>query len=79
VVVVLKFNDEGIGKFPVGRGLLDDFLFDHPTTEALKISDPVSVVVPSYLPAGEYDLSIEICLLDGDCTPPIFLQRINNP
>jgi hypothetical protein len=80
VVVVLKFNDEVvIGQFPVGRGLLDDFLLDHPTIETLKISDPISVVVPSYLPAGEYDLSIEICVLDGDCAPPVFLQRINNP
>ncbi len=79
VVAVLKLNDAAIGQFPVGRGLLDDYLLDHPTTQALEISDSVSMVVPSYLPSGEYDLSIEICVLDGNCASPMFLQRIYYP
>ncbi len=66
--VVFRVSDQAIGEYPVGQGLVQDYLRLNPTAEPLAFRDPVRMVLPTSLSPGEKPLAIRICVEDV-CSP----------
>jgi hypothetical protein len=77
--VVFWVGDRAIGEYPVGQGLLQDYLHVNPTSESLAFRDPVHMVLPSSLPSGQLPLAIQICMAHVCSEPPMPLETIPIP